>query len=67
MVREVTGWGQHWNCPARRWACLDCLDLSLPTFPFRAFLAAALAQGLCEVLLVVTKEVEETGCWLRTS
>ncbi|KAK2498458.1 hypothetical protein MC885_010582 [Smutsia gigantea] len=32
----------------------------------RAFLAAALAQGLCEVLLVVTKEVEETGCWLRT-
>uniref|UniRef100_A0A8C0VTA4 ubiquitinyl hydrolase 1 n=1 Tax=Castor canadensis TaxID=51338 RepID=A0A8C0VTA4_CASCN len=32
----------------------------------RAFLEAALAQGLCEVLLVVTKEVEETGCWLRT-
>ncbi|XP_017368003.1 josephin-2 isoform X4 [Cebus imitator] len=32
----------------------------------RAFLAAALAQGLCEVLLVVTKEVEEKGCWLRT-
>ncbi|XP_007649016.1 josephin-2 isoform X2 [Cricetulus griseus] len=33
----------------------------------RAFLTAALAQGLCEVLLVVTKEVEETGCWLHTS
>ncbi|EDM07491.1 rCG54248, isoform CRA_c [Rattus norvegicus] len=33
----------------------------------RAFLAAALAQGLCEVLLVVTKEVEEAGCWLHTS
>lgn len=32
----------------------------------RAFLAAALAQGLCEVLLVVTKEVEEQGSWLRT-
>ncbi|XP_033273057.1 josephin-2 isoform X3 [Orcinus orca] len=32
----------------------------------RAFLAAALAQGLCEVLLVVTKEVEEKGSWLRT-
>ncbi|XP_073880489.1 josephin-2 isoform X2 [Macaca fascicularis] len=32
----------------------------------RAFLATALAQGLCEVLLVVTKEVEEKGCWLRT-
>ncbi|CAK7301181.1 JOSD2 [Vulpes lagopus] len=32
----------------------------------RAFLAAALAQGLCEVLLVVTKEVEEKGCWLQT-
>ncbi|GAB5581731.1 josephin-2 isoform X1 [Prionailurus iriomotensis] len=32
----------------------------------RAFLAGALAQGLCEVLLVVTKEVEEKGCWLRT-
>lgn len=32
----------------------------------RAFLAAALAQGLCEVLLVVTKEVEEKGVWLRT-
>ncbi|XP_059761945.1 josephin-2 isoform X1 [Balaenoptera ricei] len=31
----------------------------------RAFLAAALAQGLCEVLLVVTKEVEEKGSWLR--
>lgn len=38
------------------------LLISLP----RAFLAAALAQGLCEVLLVVTKEVEEKGCWLRT-
>lgn len=34
--------------------------------PPRAFLAAALAQGLCEVLLVVTKEVEEKGSWLRT-
>uniref|UniRef100_A0A8C6GW43 ubiquitinyl hydrolase 1 n=1 Tax=Mus spicilegus TaxID=10103 RepID=A0A8C6GW43_MUSSI len=33
----------------------------------RTFLAAALAQGLCEVLLVVTKEVEEAGCWLNTS
>ncbi|XP_023506011.1 josephin-2 isoform X2 [Equus przewalskii] len=32
----------------------------------RTFLAAALAQGLCEVLLVVTKEVEEKGGWLRT-
>lgn len=32
----------------------------------RAFLAGALAQGLCEVLLVVTKDVEEKGCWLRT-
>ncbi|KAF6288250.1 Josephin domain containing 2 [Rhinolophus ferrumequinum] len=32
----------------------------------RSFLAAALAQGLCEVLLVVTRDVEETGCWLRT-
>uniref|UniRef100_A0A8C2YLH9 ubiquitinyl hydrolase 1 n=1 Tax=Chinchilla lanigera TaxID=34839 RepID=A0A8C2YLH9_CHILA len=32
----------------------------------RAFLAAALAQGLCEVLLVVTKEVEEKGCWLQS-
>nr|KAF6410641.1 hypothetical protein HJG63_009123 [Rousettus aegyptiacus] len=32
----------------------------------RAFLAAALAQGLCEVLLVVTKEVEEKGAWLQT-
>lgn len=31
----------------------------------RAFLAAALAQGLCEVLLVVTKEVEEQGSWLQ--
>ncbi|XP_027626154.1 josephin-2 isoform X2 [Tupaia chinensis] len=33
----------------------------------RAFLAAALAQGLCEVLLVVTKEVEEKGCWLQAA
>lgn len=41
-------------------------DLSLPVSPSRAFLAAALAQGLCEVLLVVTREVEEKGCWLRT-
>uniref|UniRef100_A0A286XJS0 ubiquitinyl hydrolase 1 n=1 Tax=Cavia porcellus TaxID=10141 RepID=A0A286XJS0_CAVPO len=32
----------------------------------RAFLTAALAQGLCEVLLVVTKEVEEKGCWLQS-
>nr|KAF6406986.1 Josephin domain containing 2 [Molossus molossus] len=32
----------------------------------RAFLAAALAQGLCQVLLVVTREVEEKGSWLRT-
>ncbi|KAM5296464.1 josephin-2 isoform 2-T2 [Glossophaga mutica] len=32
----------------------------------RAFLAAALAQDPCQVLLVVTKEVEEKGCWLRT-
>ncbi|XP_045366702.2 josephin-2 isoform X1 [Camelus bactrianus] len=32
----------------------------------RAFLAAEMAQGLCEVLLVVTKEVEEKGSWLRT-
>lgn len=42
------------------------LGLSLPISPPRAFLAAALAQGLCEVLLVVTKEVEEKGCWLQT-
>lgn len=40
--------------------------LSLLVSPPRAFLAAALAQGLCEVLLVVTKEVEEKGSWLRT-
>uniref|UniRef100_A0A8C6W7R4 ubiquitinyl hydrolase 1 n=1 Tax=Nannospalax galili TaxID=1026970 RepID=A0A8C6W7R4_NANGA len=33
----------------------------------RVFLETALAQGLCEVLLVVTKEVEEAGCWLHTS
>ncbi|XP_037676234.1 josephin-2 isoform X1 [Choloepus didactylus] len=32
----------------------------------RAFLAAVLAQGPCEVLLVVTKEVEGKGSWLRT-
>ncbi|XP_066127539.1 josephin-2 [Saccopteryx bilineata] len=32
----------------------------------RAFLEASLAQGLCQVLLVVTKEVEDMGCWLRT-
>ncbi|XP_024422082.3 aspartate dehydrogenase domain-containing protein isoform X6 [Desmodus rotundus] len=32
----------------------------------RAFLAAALSQDLCQVLLVVTKEVEEKGCWLQT-
>lgn len=35
--------------------------------PLRAFLTAALTQGLCEVLLVVTKEVEEAGCWLHTT
>ncbi|XP_022441865.1 josephin-2 isoform X4 [Delphinapterus leucas] len=40
--------------------------VSLLVSPPRAFLAAALAQGLCEVLLVVTKEVEEKGSWLRT-
>ena len=39
--------------------------LSLPVSAHRAFLAAALAQGLCEVLLVVTKEVEEQGSWLQ--
>ncbi|XP_004619926.1 josephin-2 isoform X2 [Sorex araneus] len=31
----------------------------------RAFLEAALAQGLCELLLVVTKDVEEQGSWLQ--
>lgn len=44
----------------------DPRDFSLPVCPPRAFLAAALAQGLCEVLLVVTRDVEEMGCWLRT-
>lgn len=39
--------------------------LRLPMSARRAFLAAALAQGLCEVLLVVTKEVEEQGSWLQ--
>ncbi|XP_053461643.1 josephin-2 isoform X11 [Nycticebus coucang] len=39
--------------------------VSLSSLLPRAFLEAALAQGLCEVLLVVTKEVEEKGCWLR--
>jgi len=39
--------------------------LSLLVSAHRAFLAAALAQGLCEVLLVVTKEVEEQGSWLQ--
>lgn len=42
------------------------LGLRLPITPPRAFLTAALAQGLCEVLLVVTKEVEEKGCWLHS-
>lgn len=54
---------------------LFCKETGLPALPrphlhmspSRAFLTAALAQGLCEVLLVVTKEVEETGCWLHTS
>lgn len=40
--------------------------LSIPVSPPRAFLAAALSQDLCQVLLVVTKEVEEKGCWLQT-
>ena len=43
--------------PPRQTSASPCLR--------RAFLAAALAQGLCEVLLVVTKEVEEQGSWLR--
>lgn len=54
---------------------LPCKEMDPPgllrpqssTLPLRTFLAAALAQGLCEVLLVVTKEVEEAGCWLHTS
>ncbi|XP_074076234.1 josephin-2 isoform X1 [Macrotis lagotis] len=31
----------------------------------RDFLSATLAEGPCEVLLVVTKEVEAAGSWLR--
>uniref|UniRef100_A0A6I8PNP0 ubiquitinyl hydrolase 1 n=1 Tax=Ornithorhynchus anatinus TaxID=9258 RepID=A0A6I8PNP0_ORNAN len=31
----------------------------------RSFLQDLLAQGPCEVLLVVTREVEESGSWLQ--
>lgn len=65
-MRNVAGWGRHWTCPARTWA-RQTAETSVSHSPPRAFLAAALAQGLCEVLLVVTKEVEEAGCWLHTS
>lgn len=40
--------------------------LSLPVSPPRAFLGAVLAPGLCQVLVVVTKEVEEKSSWLLT-
>lgn len=40
--------------------------LSLPVSPPRAFLGAVLAPGLCQVLVVVTKEVEEKNSWLQT-
>lgn len=40
--------------------------LSLPVSPPRAFLGAVLAPGLCQVLVVVTKEVEEKSSWLQT-
>ncbi|XP_043846791.1 josephin-2 [Dromiciops gliroides] len=33
----------------------------------RDFLSAALAEGPCEVLLVVTKEVEAEGSWLQAA
>uniref|UniRef100_A0A4X2JXG6 ubiquitinyl hydrolase 1 n=1 Tax=Vombatus ursinus TaxID=29139 RepID=A0A4X2JXG6_VOMUR len=33
----------------------------------RDFLSAALAEGPCEVLLVVTKEVEAAGSWLQAA
>lgn len=42
------------------------LGLSLPCSPPRAFLGAVLAPGLCQVLVVVTKEVEEKNSWLLT-
>ena len=51
------GHGEAACPPPRQTSASPCLR--------RAFLAAALAQGLCEVLLVVTKEVEEQGSWLR--
>ncbi|XP_060235975.1 josephin-2 isoform X2 [Meriones unguiculatus] len=67
-LRQVDGIYYNLDSKLRAPEALGGEDgVSLPTFPFRAFLAAALAQGLCEVLLVVTKEVEETGCWLHTS
>lgn len=58
------GLGDRLPHPRRQRAGPPGLSL-LASLP-RAFLAGALAQGLCEVLLVVTKEVEEKGCWLRT-
>ncbi|XP_044540207.1 josephin-2-like, partial [Gracilinanus agilis] len=33
----------------------------------RDFLSAAMAQGPCEVLLVVTKDIEESGGWLQAA
>lgn len=36
-----------------------------PRLPARSFLGAVLAPGLCQVLVVVTKEVEEKNSWLQ--
>ncbi|XP_077887682.1 josephin-2 isoform X1 [Ictidomys tridecemlineatus] len=66
-LRQVDGVYYNLDSKLRAPEALGNEDgVSFPFLPSRAFLAAALAQGLCEVLLVVTKEVEEKGCWLRT-
>ncbi|XP_012588975.1 PREDICTED: josephin-2 [Condylura cristata] len=63
----ISLWGPRCPCPIRLpspWRSQRRLVAKASPLP-RAFLAAALAQGLCEVLLVVSKDVEEKGSWLR--
>lgn len=61
---RLQGWGPRGGGLSPAPAPHSCQASASPCLR-RAFLAAALAQGLCEVLLVVTKEVEEQGSWLR--
>lgn len=65
-MRTASGEGRWGAPPLTPRGRARPLGLSLPCSPPRAFLGAVLAPGLCQVLVVVTKEVEEKNSWLLT-